>query len=225
MGNLCEPQSTNDTPIVSEKEAKEIQKEPSVAILDDHQQDLSDFEKNIFKYTNLARRSAGLKELVHDKKLQQLAKDWNQFLKDNEACTIRHPISTDTEKNKYLPNNYGQNLYSSFGYPTNPKGSAKDAVSAWYSECLDYKKPNPGQEIPDNFKKIGHFTQLMWEDASKMGCDQMDCPKSMSVGGKMVNALGKIITCNYDKGNVGGQFQSKVIYSKCPFDNLLNESA
>jgi hypothetical protein len=75
--------------------------------------------------------------------------------------------------------------------------------------------------IPNNFSEIGHFTQLMWKDTREMGCNEMECPKQMQLpSGEFVQAPGKIITCNYDKGNVGGEFKDQVIWKECPFSKI-----
>ncbi len=174
---------------------------------------LSDFEKNILYLHNRTRANAGLAPLKWNSSYATLAKEWNETLK-NEECQIRHPLKSDSEKNTFLPNNMGQNLYSGFqtGNPMTSDEVAKGAVSGWYNECSDYVPPKKGQSIPDNFSKVGHFTQVQWKDAREVGCHELSCPSTIDG----TDAFGSVVTCNYDKGNVGGQFNEQVKFKDCP---------
>jgi hypothetical protein len=172
--------------------------------------DLGSFENTILNYHNALRQANGLQPLRWGKAEAQKAADWATYLKTNEQCVIRHPINTSEERDKYIPNFMGQNLYAGFGYPDNP-ASAKSAISSWFSECSDYKPPSEGEDIPTNFEKVGHFTQLLWKDATIVGCAEIQCPKEMRDNNNvLVQTKGAIIACNYDKGNVGGQFNNMV---------------
>jgi len=177
------------------------------------QSTFSEFERNILNYTNKARQRNGLPPLVWDKALAEKAKRWGEYLKQNEQCQIRHPTNTLEERNTYVPNGTGQNLYVGHGFPTNP-ADAFSAVRNWYDECKDYVPPSEGQDIPNNFadpnKPVGHFTQLLWKNTNRMGCAYIDCPKDIKHNNTIVNTKGAIIACNYDKGNVGGQFNENV---------------
>lgn len=178
---------------------------------------LSNFENDILMYHNMTRRNAGLPELTWEPSYAKRAREWNEFLKNNEECEMRHPLESEQENERYLPGNLGQNLYIGHGYPDKPKNTPKLAVSGWYNECKDYNKPPPGQEIPDNFSNVGHFTQLQWKDTTKVGCHEIQCPKEMTTSdGRNVPAQGSLITCNYDKGNIGGEFRDQVVYKSCP---------
>ena len=165
---------------------------------------------------NQARGTAGLKPLRENRRLAELAHDWGVYLKNKENCMIRHPLETQQEKERYIPGNIGQNLYVGHGYPENPT-NPKAVVSAWYDECRDYTPPKG--DVPHNFKEVGHFTQLMWKDASQVGCAKVDCPRKMRTpNGSEVDALGSVVVCNYDKGNVGGEFPTQVVWTKCPIN-------
>lgn len=174
---------------------------------------LSSFENDILNAHNKTRQNAGLPKLSWDVNQAKKAKQWNEYLKQNENCTIRHPLNSEKEKQKYLPNNMGQNLYVGHGYPDKPTQPELKSVESWYNECKDYSI-QPGQEIPSNFSDVGHFTQLQWKDTKKVGCDIIDCPKEI----QGFPAQGSIVTCNYDKGNIGSQFQDQVKYKDCPIN-------
>jgi hypothetical protein len=180
----------------------------------------SNFENDILKFHNTARQTNGLEPLVWDKALQEKADAWAKFLtQENKGrCTpMRHPGTnggTQEELNTYIPGMMGQNLYQANGMkiengiptPFDPS-SPGDAVQKWYDECNLYKTPAPGATKPDNFLGVGHFTQLMWKDTKKVGCGSINCSESIPGKG---NSGGKLIVCDYDSGNIGGQFAEKV---------------
>ena len=184
------------------------------------------FEQTILDMHNSARKKNGLEPLVWDNALQQRAADWNQFMaKQSEGEAIcrnmRHPGTgtdgSEEEIGRFLPNGNGQNLYQSNGvkvinnqYVPFDSSSPEEAVRKWYDECNIWKPPGPGQEVPDRFMEVGHMTQLLWKDARKVGCSQVGCRDTNLVNGKNVNSLGKIITCNYDVGNIAGKFNEQV---------------
>lgn len=170
---------------------------------------------------NLVREHAGLDPLSYDPTLAGFAKRWGEYLRDQEGCTIRHPTKTQEELTKYLPNNMGQNLYVGHGWPEDPT-TPEGVVRAWYDECeiYDPKKITP-DGVPHNFKDVGHFTQVMWKSATKVGCAEVDCPKTLTTPqGEQVNAKGTLVVCNYDSGNVSGEFDKQVVYTQCPSDLL-----
>src|SRR4051812_15796001 len=61
---------------------------------------------------------------------------------------------------------YGENLYSSSS--SEPvQGPATAASDAWYAEIKDYNYETFTSNDPK--KAIGHFTQLVWKDSTKIG--------------------------------------------------------
>lgn len=189
-------------------------------------ENVTDFETAILDAHNKIRNSNGLPSLVWDKSMAQKSLDWGKFMVDVEnkgKCThLRHPGTdggTKEELEKYLPNNWGQNLYQSSGIrieadgsvvPTDPS-TPSGAVESWYSERSKYKKPKAGQSLPDDFMAVGHYTQLMWKDASKLGCSRVSCSDTITDSGTKYKSKGSMIICDYDKGNIGGQFADQVM--------------
>lgn len=177
------------------------------------------FESRILDAHNKIRVSNGLNPLVWDKALQQKAGDWGRFcVQQNKKCSpLRHPGTdggSEQELQKYLPNNWGQNLYQSNGTGEDTS-SPEDAVNDWYAECSLYNPPVEPQSVPDNFMAVGHYTQVMWRDTKKLGCSSVKCTDSQYINGKNVKTKGAMIVCNYDKGNIGGEFSSQVPHG-CP---------
>ena len=64
----------------------------------------------------------------------------------------------------------GENLYfagSSSGPPDTPYS---DAVNSWYGEIKDYAWPQTFQAPKSNGGVVGHFTQVVWKETTKIGC-------------------------------------------------------
>jgi hypothetical protein len=92
-------------------------------------------------------------------------------------------------------NKYGENLY--YGWSSEPKFdvSAGVPVQAWYDEIKDYNFSRPGFS-----PKTGHFTQVVWEKSTELGC------------GKAKSKDNKIfVVCNYNPpGNFEGEYEANV---------------
>ena len=64
----------------------------------------------------------------------------------------------------------GENLYSGWRSPFGPEPDAsKESVKAWYDEIEFYNYADSEREIAAKFSKIGHFTQLIWDDTTDIG--------------------------------------------------------
>lgn len=108
---------------------------------------------------------------------------WNSSLADDAANYARklsgEGVAFDHEEEKD-GDDFGENLHS---------GSAdcRSAVNSWYSERSLYR----GEPLSEsNYKKVGHFTQLMWRNTTSVGC----------------GASTKKVVCRYYKqGNVFGE--------------------
>ena len=89
---------------------------------------------------------------------------------------------------------YGETLAEGFGSPTL-------AVDGWAGE---EKKYNYGKA--QFSEQTGHFTQLVWQNTTKVGCGAVYCNSN-----KDDAAFGWFLVCEYDPpGNVIGQFKSNV---------------
>ena len=118
---------------------------------------------------NSWRTEVGIKtNLEWSDELALHAEDWAKKLK-RKGCKFEH-----------RPNNeFGENLFmGTTGFYT-----ALDVVDAWGNEKSDYNysknKCKPG-------KMCGHYTQIVWETTTKVGCAKITC------GGN------DIWVCNYD---------------------------
>jgi hypothetical protein len=89
-------------------------------------------------------------------------------------------------------NRCGQNLEKA-----TPSTNPQQSVDNWYSEISKYL----GSQSCDSgnmecLESAGHYTQVMWKDATKVGCGISD--------------NNEISACLYDKGNLIGAFRSNV---------------
>lgn len=88
----------------------------------------------------------------------------------------------------------GENLFESSGV-ADPES---DAVGSWYNEISLYDFNRQGFRVD-----TGHFTQVVWESSSKLGCGIANCGQRT------------FIVCRYDPpGNVNGQFEQNVKQSR-----------
>ncbi|SCU98324.1 LADA_0H12200g1_1 [Lachancea dasiensis] len=133
------------------------------------------FLPQVLNQHNAYRKLHSAPALIWSAKLQNIAQDYA----NNYNCngTLIHSNSP-----------FGENLALGF--------NSTGAVSAWYNEykLYDYEKPGFSE-------KTGHFTQLVWEATTEIGCAYIDCG----------DYYGQYTICNYNPpGNVAGQYQDNV---------------
>jgi len=85
---------------------------------------------------------------------------------------------------------YGENLC--MGYK-----DYDSCINDWYAEGTKYDYA-AGQFSHE----CGHFTQMVWLGAKKIGCGIANCPG---------NTYSTFIVCNYDTGNIIGYFKDNVL--------------
>ncbi|KAF2168993.1 hypothetical protein M409DRAFT_65319 [Zasmidium cellare ATCC 36951] len=85
---------------------------------------------------------------------------------------------------------YGENLAANFESPTL-------AIDAWANEESEYS-----YDDRKFTEKTGHFTQLVWQNTTSVGCGLVQCDNDAENGVK-----GAYLVCEYSpRGNVKGQF-------------------
>ena len=131
----------------------------------------------ILERHNYWRSDVGISsKLEWSNEMQTQAADWAVQLKeDNCGC-------------KHRPNNkFGENLFKG----TTGAYSAAYVIDAWASEKADY---NYGKNKCRSGKMCGHYTQIVWESTTKVGCAKITCDGM------------DIWVCNYDPpGNWVGE--------------------
>mmetsp|Transcript_157765 Transcript_157765/g.294249 ORF Transcript_157765/g.294249 Transcript_157765/m.294249 type:complete len:331 (-) Transcript_157765:47-1039(-) len=159
-----------------------------------------DFDEDILIAHNTVRTRVGLDALRWNEELTEIASARVQKLVSG-GCYIKHSPLED----RWMEAGFtyiGENLYKVI----NMKPTGVDVVDAWYAEIDDYqygpvgstctKERCAGRESPPC--TLGHFTQVMWERSSTVGCARAQCSEQEQPT--------FIVVCNYGPGgNIVGQ--------------------
>lgn len=112
----------------------------------------------ILERHNYWRADVGItKKLEWSDEMAELAADWAKQLKEN-GCGFKH-----------RPNNkFGENLFKG----TAGAYSAAYVIDAWGEEKSDYDYDS---NTCESGKMCGHYTQIIWETTTKVGCAKITC--------------------------------------------------
>lgn len=158
------------------------------------------FQEDIVHGHNVVRHRAGLDGVEWSPALEKLAAHRVTELVDG-GCYIKH---SSTEYRWYAAGfeYVGENLYK----VVNMEPTGVDIADAWYAEIEDYTYGQVGQKCvkekcADRQSPpcvIGHFTQMMWQRTTHIGCARAQCPNEAKTT--------FIAICHYGPGgNIGGQ--------------------
>lgn len=151
----------------------------------------------IIKAHNNVRGEKGLKSVKWSPELATYAQQWANYLAFKNNCRMQHRPRSGKYRQKY-----GENLYwaspsmiwgsNSQSGNTVQKITPTDVVSSWASEEKDYNYATnscrPG-------KQCGHYTQIVWENSTEVGCGMAVCADK-----------GQLWVCNYNPpGNWVGE--------------------
>ncbi|XP_065156530.1 CRISP/Allergen/PR-1-like [Atheta coriaria] len=103
----------------------------------------------------------------------------------SKTCKMQHVIASD---NRWR--HVGQNLFISWNSVKSCDQNWAEAIRYWYTEYKLYKYPNRPSAA------TGHYTQLVWHDSSKIGCDFICFYDST----KPQYPYARLYTCNYGPG-------------------------
>ncbi len=150
----------------------------------------SSFNEAILKQHNFYRNIAGIKSLKWNKDLEALSSSWASTLKKSHDCKLQHS-SKSYRSNATSFRYVGENLYgawSSRAFTVGPEQGLK-AVDNWYNEIRDFQYSKKGVVCAKRNQKqaIGHFTQVMWDKSTDVGCAYATCGAGTSM----------VVVCNY----------------------------
>ena len=135
---------------------------------------------------NVWRHRVGIDPLRWDEDIADHAQEWADHLASTNNCGLQHSSNEDRRDVAGF-SSLGQNLAGG--------GGGLNGVSStnlWASERSDY---DFGTAISgSNFQAFGHYTQIVWENTTALGCGMATC------GGSTV------VVCEYGTaGNFLGQ--------------------
>jgi len=130
---------------------------------------------SILERHNFWRADVGVGELTYSQDLAKEANKWAIALK-KQQCAFKHSRTS-----------FGENLFKgTVGYYT-----VADAVDSWAGEKQDYNYE--GNKCAKD-KVCGHYTQIVWQNTTEVGCAKNICDGSVTW------------VCNYNPpGNYVGQ--------------------
>ncbi|MCK5899005.1 MAG: DUF4214 domain-containing protein [Methylococcales bacterium] len=133
-------------------------------------------QKAVLNYHNKVRADVKVKELTWSTEAAKHAQAWANTLASN-SCSFEHSKGS----------NYGENLFKG----TQGAYDMVDAAKSWEGEKQLYN----GDAISnDNFKEVGHYTQMVWSRTTGVGCATSTCNNQITV------------VCNYTpQGNIIGE--------------------
>ena len=140
----------------------------------------ADISQEMLSAHNALRAKHCSGPMVWSPALAEGAQKWANRLRDQLQCGLEHSTGRGV----------GENL--SAGNP-----SAQAAVQGWYDEIKDYNFAQPGFS-----GATGHFTQVIWQGSTELGCAMAQC-----ANGQFQN----VWVCNYGPaGNMQGDFPANV---------------
>ena len=137
--------------------------------------------EDLLQLHNKTRAEVGVGPLSWSQKLAIYAQEWANHLAST-TCRLEHRPRSGRGEHEY-----GENLFmGTAGYY-----SVADAVKAWVDEKVYYR----GETLnASNWNASGHYTQVVWESTTYVGCAKVECKGNI------------IVVCNYDPpGNILGQ--------------------
>lgn len=155
-----------------------------------------------FDYSQQPKPSPALADMTDDTTIA------NTAATHAAKCLWQHSSFSDRNGN-------GENLFAS----TSTTTTVNDAVASWASEVVDYSYANNSCATG---AVCGHYTQIVWDDSTKVGCAIQQCSSiSNSAGGTIFSGRpGNIIVCQY---NQPGNFLGQHPYEVGSDTNTLNE--
>ncbi len=90
---------------------------------------------------------------------------------------------------------YGENIYAAASTDPNFAATMKDAVLAWSSEQPYYNYANNTCSAPSPPGTCGHYTQVVWDTTSQVGCGLTRCTQNSPFGDMYPTWY--FVVCNY----------------------------
>jgi pathogenesis-related protein 1 len=168
------------------------------------------------KAHNDARAVVGLEPLNWSDELATYSLEWLQETNDKYVAAV---IGSDIKAKRNLPpiehrpreglfaQKFGENIYGSYASPPPEAGTTgPKAVASWLAEKQGFDTLNSQKPYVVGDEKgtvVGHYTQIIWKDTTKVGASKWIC-KTKDNGGN--EYLFEVVLANYDPpGNDRGK--------------------
>jgi len=120
------------------------------------------------------------------------------------SCVYAHDTTVESTTGNGV---YGQNIAAGL-----TADEVTDVITnLWYNNEVNAYSPYYGQVNPEgNFNDYGHFTQIVWQGTTVVGCATQDCSANglANVGS---NVPPYFTVCNYyEAGNYGGEYADNI---------------
>ncbi|XGW02244.1 hypothetical protein V3C99_014352 [Haemonchus contortus] len=126
------------------------------------------------------------------------------MLKMSYDCAIEENVAAFVKECKFAEDSYkdrqwwGQNIWMSSARNVNKSDAAAGSVYSWFSELEKYGVPDNNILTWKVFERgVGHYSQVVWQKSSKIGCAVEWCKDMTFVG------------CEYDPA---GNYLGEIIY-------------
>lgn len=148
--------------------------------------------------------AANMRKLTYDDELAKIAQA------HANKCVFSHDCNDCRKAKNGRFAFVGQNIYMGMSSQKDNSAEWRKATQSWYDEVKDFRSSQVSK-FPNGGPVIGHFTQVIWAETSKVGC-----------GFSMYKKDGwftKLYVCNY---GVGGNMLGNPVYkqgatcSQCP---------
>lgn len=137
--------------------------------------------KTFLDHHNKVRAQVGVGKLTWSSSLSDYAQSWANQLADKK-CKMKHSERVD-ETGRVL----GENIF--WGSSSAVYGTL-DASKSWYEEKADYN----GEPIGETRgKKVGHYTQMVWNSTREVGAGVAFCPSGAIIVVASYHPAGNIV--------------------------------
>lgn len=156
---------------------------------------VSSYAQAILDQHNNHRSNHSANPLVWDNDLANTAQTIGQ------SCVYAHDTSTNG-------GGYGQNI----GAGASPDGVPALITDEMYNNEIGFFPLPYGQAQPDmsNFDSWGHFSQIVWQSTTSVGCATVDCSAS-GLANTGAGVAPWFTVCNYKPaGNFAGEYGSNI---------------
>lgn len=150
----------------------------------------------ILRHHNVHRANHSANALTWSPNLAAIAQEIGS------SCVYAHDLVTGG-------GGYGQNI----GYGFRPVNMGQFVTTGLYNSEVNSYTYFGGEPDINTLSQWGHFSQIVWQDTTEVGCYTYDC-SATGLQNTVSNSLPYFTVCNYaPRGNIIGSFEENVLVS------------